>query len=359
MDVRTRTVALAGAVAVSIALPGVADARTKSVDMGLPPGAGERFQKLGVDVNDFFPHGVTIHVGDQVRFVPTGFHSFDLPPSGGGPVPLVSPTGQSVSGANDAAGLPFWFNARDQLGFTRSLGRGSFGKRLTYNGTARRTSGLPLGPRPKPVRVRFTKAGRWTYYCNIHPGMTGVVTVKRKGRRVPSARADRRRLKNQVARSLRTARKLPQTRPPSGIVDVGVAGRHGEEFFGIVPSAVTVPAGTTLRFRMSPRSYDVHTATTGPGNPEQGAGSYLGKLAASFQGGPVFDPLAAYQSEPPATTATLTPTLHGNGFWNSGVMDTASGTPLPASNAVTFGASGKYTFYCLIHPFMKATVTVQ
>ena len=31
----------------------------------------------------------------------------------------------------------------------------------------------------------------------------------------------------------------------------------------------------------------------------------------------------------------------------------------PPANQVTFGAPGKYDFYCMIHPFMKATVTVQ
>ena len=66
-----------------------------------------------------------------------------------------------------------------------------------------------------------------------------------------------------------------------------------------------------------------------------------------------------YPSEAPGTGATLTPALHGNGFWSTGAMDTASGSPLTSSNAVRFGAPGKYDFYCMIHPFMKATVTVQ
>ena len=71
------------------------------------------------------------------------------------------------------------------------------------------------------------------------------------------------------------------------------------------------------------------------------------------------DPRGVYPSEQPPATGTLTPALHGNGFWSTGVMDTAAGTPLPASNSVTFGAPGTYEFYCLIHPFMHATVTVQ
>jgi hypothetical protein len=104
------------------------------------------------------------------------------------------------------------------------------------------------------------------------------------------------------------------------------------------------------------------TATTGPGNPEDQPNSYLGTLAASFQE-QVIDPRATFQSEEPPTSATLTPTLHGNGFWNSGIMDRAGGAlprlPLPGSNSVRFGAPGTYVFYCLIHPFMRGTVIVQ
>ena len=81
-----------GALVVLLALPGAAQAATKTVNMGIPPKAGGGFQKLGVDVNDFFPHGVTINKGDKIRFLPVGFHSFDLPPRGGDPLPLISPT---------------------------------------------------------------------------------------------------------------------------------------------------------------------------------------------------------------------------------------------------------------------------
>jgi plastocyanin len=57
--------------------------------------------------------------------------------------------------------------------------------------------------------------------------------------------------------------------------------------------------------------------------------------------------------------ASLTPTSHGNGFWGTGIMDTVSASPLPSSGKVTFAQAGTYNFYCLIHPFMKATVTAS
>jgi plastocyanin len=341
---------------------GIAQAKTKTVNLGLPASnAGKAFQSAGVDVNDFFPHGVTIHVGDKVKFLPTGFHTFDFPPKGGDPLALIRPNGTTVSGVNDAAGSPFWFNGQPQLGFNPLLLRGNFGKKLSFNGKKRLLSGAPVGNNPKPITVTFKKAGKFTYYCNIHPGMKGTVDVKKKGKDIPSAKADKKALARQLARDLKTAKKLPNTVPPSGTINVGVAGKHGEEFFGFAPNTATVPVGSTLRFRMSPGSRDAHTATSGPGNPETEPNSYLGQVASTFTtGDPTkLDPRATYQSEQPPTTGTLTSALHGNGFWNSGVMDTSSASPLPEANSVTFGAPGTYEFYCMIHPFMHLTVKVQ
>ena len=339
--------------------PGIAEAKTKNVNMGLPASAGKQFQAVGTDVNDFFPHGVTINVGDKIKFLPTGFHSVDIPARGGAPAPLISPTGQKISGSTDSANQPFWFNGQDQLAFTRTLGPpGAFGKKLSFNGSKQILSGLPLADKPKPFTVTFKETGKFTYYCNIHSGMKGTITVKAKGKKVPSARADRKALRRQLSVALKTAKGLSKATTPADTIDVGVAGKHGEEFFGFVPNAVTVPVGKTLTFTMSPGSKDVHTATTGPGNPETEPNSYLGQVEAGFQA-PVFDPRAVYPSEQPPATGTLTPLLHGNGFWNSGALDRDTNTPLPESNKVTLGAPGTYNFYCLVHPFMHLTVTAQ
>ena len=73
----------------------------------------------------------------------------------------------------------------------------------------------------------------------------------------------------------------------------------------------------------------------------------------------MLDPRGAFPSEPPGALAALTPILHGNGFWGSGALDQDSTTrTVPPSNAVNFAAAGTYQVFCLIHPFMQATVTV-
>lgn len=360
MNLPTRVGVLLGAAL--LISPVAAQAAKKPVGMGVPPSVGKplakALEKQRSEPNAFFPAATTIHVGDSVAFAPYGFHNVDIPAKGGQPTPLIGPSGKTVSGANDAAGSPFWFNGQPDLQFRRSLMRGLYGKTVTYDGSKAVNSGLPLGPRLKPLTVRFTKAGTYRYFCDVHPGMTGTVKVVGKRARVSSPAAVAKVVKTQAAAALKTAKRLASTRPASGTIQVGAAGPGGVERMAFFPSKLTVAPGTTIRFAMAKGSHDVHTASTGPGNPMRQPKSYLGKLAGSFQG-PAFDPAAVYPSDMPPAVASLTPTLHGNGFWSSGVLDTATASPNPSSSSVRFAAPGKYDFYCLIHPFMKATVTVQ
>jgi plastocyanin len=355
---RITTAAGLGACACLLAFPAAGLAKTKTVVVGTGS-HGKAFQKLGADANAFFPHGVTIHKGDSVRFAPGGFHTVDLPKRGGGPAALITPTGTTVSGSNDAAGQPFWFNGQPNLSFNPSLFKGGFGHKLTYSGRKSLNSGLPLSAKVKPMTVKFTRTGTYTFYCNIHPGMKGTVTVKKASAKVPSAKQDAATVKAEVARDLKIAKALPRTKTPAATVDVGAAGPHGVEFFGMVPSTINVHVGDAVSFRMSKGSFEDHTATFGPGNPESQPDSYLGQLANGINP-PQFDPRAVYPSDPPGSSAAiLTALTHGNGFWNSGVMDTSSATPLANSNSVKFGQPGRYDYYCLIHPFMHGTVVVN
>ncbi len=348
------------AVALALAVPAGAQAATKNVTMGTPPSAQKSFQATGADVNAFFPSNVRIRVGDVVAFRPAGFHTVDLPPAGGSTVPLFVPTGKKVAGLLDEAGAPFWFNGQDELGFEPRMLKLAYGKTLVRRPTTRIQSGLPLGPNLKPVRVRFPRAGLFTYYCDVHPGMKGTVRVVGRRSPVPSTRADAARVKRQVAAALAVAKKLPQSvTPAANTVSMGADGRGGVHHFGFLPGNLTVPAGTTVRFAMPARSTDAHTATFGPQGTDEKTfpASYVGKIAATVEQ-PVPDPRALYPSDLPPAPAALSPTLHGNGFWNSGALDAVPASPLPPANVVTFTTAGTYGYVCVIHPFMRGTVTV-
>lgn len=342
----------------ALIIPATAGAATKTVLMGEPASSQKTFeQKYGSDADAYFPRTATVHVGDSVRFVPVGFHTVEFPKKGAKALGLVSP-GAPVAGATDAAGVPFWFNGLPQLGFTPALAKPGFGKKFIYTGAKAVRSGLPFARKPKPMTVLFPKAGTYTYFCNVHTGMKGKVRVVAKSRPVPSAAADKATVARQVASGLAVAKGLGATKSPANTVTVGPQGKGGIAFFGFAPAKLTVPTGTTVTFNMAPGSFEDHTVSFGPGNPGKEPTSYLGKLAASFNS-PAFDPAATYPSDPPTSVPTLTSTSHGNGFWNAGVLDQNSATPLPSSGRVTFGQAGTYDYYCLIHTFMHGQVVVQ
>jgi plastocyanin len=347
---------LGSAVVLALALPAGAQAATKSVNMGTNKAQQKLLQPQGADVNAYFPSNVAIHVGDRVRFVPTSFHSVHFFGKNGKLTPIFLP-GPAISGQADAAGVPFWFNGLPNLVTNGALFAppGKFGKTLTTNGTQEIESGLPTAPNAKPMTVRFTKAGLFTYHCDLHPGMKGTVRVSPRRKPVPSTRADANRVKAQTNKAVSESKKFASIKPPANTVYVGFAGKGGTELFGFAPSKLTVPVGTTVKFMVPNGSFETHTASTGPGNPDSQPQSYLGAIAGGND-----DPRLAYPSDPPpAGAAALTPLLHGNGFWNSGGMDALSASPLPQSNSVTFAQAGTYEFYCLIHTFMHGTITVQ
>jgi plastocyanin len=355
--VSLRAVALVGAAAALVA-PAAAQAKTKSVSVGPPLTAAKKMGQT-TTANAFFPSKLKINVGDSVKFVPAGFHTVNFPKKGDGPFPLIIPTGQKIAGANDAAGAPFWFNGQDALSLNPAFAAppaSTWGKKATYTGAKTVESGLPA-EKAKPLTVKFTKAGTYTYYCDLHPGMKASVTVAKKGATVPTAKQDAAATKKQADATVKAAKDLDKTDPGANTVDLGVAAKGGVEYFGMVPAALTVAKGTTVKFQMTKGSYEAHTATFGPGNIEDPS-SYLGGIAASFES-PSIDPKGVYPSDVGAAPISLSPTTHGNGFFNTGVLDADSKSPLPGSASVKFDTAGTYTYYCLIHPFMRGTVTVQ
>jgi plastocyanin len=341
-------------VVIALALPSAAQATVKSVNMGTNKAQQKLLQPNGADVNAYFPSNVAIHVGDRVRFVPTSFHSVHFLGKSGKLTPIFLPD-KAIAGQVDAAGVPFFFNGLPNFVTNGALFAppGKFGKTLVSNGTQEIESGLPTAPNAKPMTVRFTKAGLRTYYCDLHPGMKGTVRVLPASKPAPSTKADANRVKAQAKKAVAESKKFASLKPPANTVYVGAAGKGGTELFGFAPAKLTVPVGTTVTFRVPTGSFETHTASTGPGNPDKEPKSYLGAIATGQD-----DPRLAYPSDPPPAAAALTPLLHGNGFWNSGAMD-ANPSPLPQSNQVTFAAAGTYEFYCLIHTFMHGTITVQ
>ena len=349
--VSPRSTALA-ALAAALVPVASAQAATKTVYMGNPPSAAKTLSNLRADVNAYFPERITVRRGDKVRFVPSGLHTLDLV-RGKSPVGLVT-GGAPITGLRDPGGLPFWFNGQPDLELSAPLLNVAFGKSVTYNGSGEVQSGLPLVT--KPLTVRFTKTGSFTYFCNIHAGMKGTVNVI--GGKPPSAKADAKVVKTQIKGAVKDAQRLQQALVHGNQVLLGNSSRSGVEVLAMYPGQITVPVGSTVTFSISRWSRAAHTATTGPGDPFNDPGSFLGKISSSITS-PPFDQAGVYPSDPRGAPALLTPNLHGNGFWSSGFMDRANSTPQPKTQQVKIVAPGTYAFYCMLHPFMRVVVNAQ
>jgi plastocyanin len=366
---RKRGTAVAATVAAVLLLPAVASAATKVVTAGPPPaakgvvakvlgkGAKAFFAKYNPDINAFFRQRVTINAGDKVSFIQDGFHTIDLPGKTNQPLPLILPSGGLVSGVNDAAGNPFWFNGKlPNVGLNPAVAPRSTGK--TYNGSTRLDSGLPSNSgAPKPFVVKFTKPGVYKYFCDIHPGMVGFVVVKPKGKPVPSAKQDAAALVAQVTVAAKAAKKLANTRVPANHVSLGEAGANGIELFAMFPAQLTVKTGSVVTFSITRDSREVHTATFGPAK-------YINGLANGSPNGLFTAPGPTAQAlfpSDPTPVIPLNPTSHGNGFANIGAVDSQNSTvTIPSSGQIQFTAPGVYHFICLIHPQeMHGTIIVK
>jgi plastocyanin len=345
-----RALAAAGAaIALAALTPGVAGAATRNAFAGgdeVVRNAPAQFSP-----NAFLRKTMTVRVGDTVRWQFRGFHTVTFPERGEDPPGFITPGQAQVSGVNDAAGQPFWFNNQVPTLLPNPQGAGPVAGQ-NYDGTRLRGSGLPTGTPPRPYRLKFTRTGSFDYYCVVHPGMEGTVRVVSRSRRVPTEAQNRaaatRELNRLVAAARRTAREDSST---ANTVEAGRAPR-GQLFTlnAFFPSQISVRVGQPVTFTMAGQNRtEAHTVTFGPK-------AYTDTIEPVGPSG--FNPLAAYPSDPPPSLPPLTPANHGNGFLNTGLLDNDSASQQPNRAAVAFGAPGSYAYVCLLHPGMTGTVTV-
>jgi plastocyanin len=346
-----RVGSLAGlAVAAALVAPGVAGAATKTVQAGPPRAAQADFQGAVGDANQFFRRTVTIRRGDSVRWNINGFHNVAFVQGGVEAPPLIVPDpANPVTGSVDAAGAPFWFNGQPNVSFNPEVALKQGGN--TFDPDEFMNSGLPVAGPPAPYKLRFNQKGRFTYLCIVHPGMEGTVRVVGKNRRIPSARRDRRAARRELARALDRVERLTTG---SGLalnkaIQAGNDRRSGPTIFKYFPANASFKVGDTVTLQMPPQSTEVHTFTLGPTD-------YNTQIAEGLEG-QVLDPRAIYPSEPGGTT-NYTAANHGNGFYNTGFMDSNPDSVLPQSVPIRFAAAGTFQLICLVHPFMRSTVTV-
>jgi plastocyanin len=336
----------------SLAMAAQASAATKTVVAGGDKGSAV--------FNDFFRHKVAIHQGDSVSFKIAGFHNIYLPKKGGKSRAFIvpDPAGTKYAGVTDAADAAMWFNNAMPRFIADPIGAFASGG-TTYDGSKALGSGLPAGDGPpKPFVVKFTKKGSFTYYCTIHPGMKGQVSVLPKSATVPTAKQDAKAATKQLAHDVKVAKRLDR-RKVAKLTIRGGSDKPPVNHLKFYPSALSVKAGDTITFAVNRKGQEPHTLSIG-------SKDFLTKvvqnqIAPDLSTTPptlVFDGRVLLPSDPPAGTAPLTfdGTSHG-GFFSTGVV--GAGTPAGGAVKFTITKPGSYDYICLIHPEMSGKITVQ
>lgn len=363
MQHRSLRIALAALAACGLALPAAASAATKTVALGPPLKKAPAGTPKDGDINQFFPSSVAVHVGDSVKFAPFNFHLVNFPKKGEAAPPLASlDTSKPIAGVNDAAGQPYWFNGQGTPIIPAIVGLGS-GSGKSYDGTQELGSGFPTGAKPKPFVVKFPKAGTYTYYCVLHPGMKGTVTVLAKSKAVPSAKADAKRVEAQIAKGIAALKRADKQKPAANTVVAGPDNKSAV-LYRFTPSALNAKVNTPITLTMSSGTSEDHTFTFA--NDLKAArkaadATFIGPLPGTGTNGPptlAFDPKWALSTEAPGKPIVVDGTNHGDGLVNSGVLDGDSKTPFPQKVTVSFSKPGTYSFFCAIHTDMTGKITV-
>jgi len=315
----------------------------------------------GVDPNAFFRSKITVHQGDTVEWKFRGFH--DIAFLGGKKKPdlIVPNLAQLVSGANDAAGSPYWFNGQPNLDINPLVAFPAGGK--TFSKHKLTGSGLPLGDKPAPYKLKFNSRGTFTYYCLVHPGMAARVRVVSRHTHIPTNKQNAAAGARELRAIIASAKKRIAAAPPSGAtVEVGRSTSEwsAQRFF---PSSLTVKVGEPVTFTMEKDSpSEPHTVTFGPADVLK-ALSFENVIPPANGAGPPeirLDPRLVYPTSPPGPNPVAYDlSNHGNGLENVALLDNNSATPQVANKTVmTFKSPGTYTYVCVIHEGMAGTVTV-
>ena len=375
---RGKTV-VAAALTGLLVLPAASAARTYQSSVGdpaLPPATAP----AGTALNTFFPHTIKVRKGDKIRYTSQAFlpHTATVLERGAGPQPVAipDPSGATVEGVNDPNGQPFFFNGLGRFIYNPSvwapIGDRNVNDRRTHSSGAMFPAPGQTGP-PR-YKLKFSRVGKYTVLCLIHPGMQQTVKVlKRKAKRANRPAQVRNRIVTQAAKLYDAAKQAAGATVGANEVAVGLERRHAT-LLAFKPASLTVPVNTTVKFvNESPTEVHQMVFVGSPvGTDKWTATDYADAFAQQQDRVPVvpnapnqFAPTFVYGSEPraPGAPFVYSGLNYGNGFLWTPLLDDQPGVPpngLPGEDSITFSRAGTYHYYCGIHgKTMAGDIVVQ
>ena len=283
----------------------------------------------GVDVLAFAPANLQVHRGDTVTWMINSVHDVHFEEA---PVPLI------VAPEVDGQPLP---QINPAVAF-RSLDTGS-----PYQG-GDANSGIPLKPEDTMFSlVMDVDPGTYSYFCDVHPGMVGTVTVVPDDTAIPSAAEVELQGSSEFASSIQAAEAASfeaeaQPAQSPGQVQAGLGGTGRATVNQYFPFASEIKAGDSVTFTIPSDSIEGHTISWPPTRNQD-------VIPQEVQGAPPI--LSLGPSVAPMTQSGASVGV-GDAF-SSGLLEPGQ------SFTLTFTKPGIYPFVCNIHPGMGGVVVVQ
>ena len=287
----------------------------------------------------FAPSYLKVHRGDSVMWHINSFHNVHI---GEKPAELV--TMQDIDGKPAPVLNP-------------SVAFGNIKTGEVYKG-GDVSNGLGMGPDASPIFtvVIDMPVGVYNYFCDIHPGMTGIIEVVADDEAIPApaevAAAAQDEIAGQLNAGTPTAMAKAAEASPTAVdgnlkVSLGV-GNTGRVYFGqFLPYFGVIKAGESVTWENPADSIEAHFINALPFDDK------------NFQDFVPMPPAA--EGQPPVITV-------GAGFLGS-TQDGATVAKGEAFNSsfitpgqsftLTFKDPGVYAYTCHIHPGMNGVVVVE
>jgi plastocyanin len=283
------------------------------------------------------PGPAIIRAGDTVTWKFAGVHTVTFN-SGKPDLPLIVPGPGGPSSGELQLGpgaFPMGMNGRTPI---------------VYDGTQQISSGAPLQGPPEEAyfAVTFTRPGLYGYICVLHPGMRAEVEVREATASLPETPAQAK-ARGQATLSVLAAKvqqDAAHVRPViAGSVHTALAGLgdgFGASALQFINGDKTVKRGDTVVWANAD-PFEIHTVTFTGGardpefiEPHPQAGGPPALVIPANVAGPVGGE-----------------SYSGQGYANSGILGSGG------TYALRFDApAGAYEYLCIIHPWMRGTITV-